>query len=577
MIIAAVDRGSQVLSDKPLRFGIVCRGRNLLAWQEKCVGELLAAGAALDLLIIAIEGGGIRRRLAGQTLLRCYEQGWVRRRSHSLRFAGVGSGTTQPAVLDCTVTSSAEGEVRWDRRDVDAIQAHDLDFLIAFAFDRPTGAILRAARHGVWRYSFGGTGDDALPYFHEVSSGRAACLARLERVENEGDPPSVLHEGAFATRIGQAATIDAALFGAAGFCARVCREMRRDQPTYASRAGSAVRREAPRPPTSTEVVVTVARQVARYLRSFWRRCFYLDIWSVAVVKRPVRSLLEGKGLSPVRWLPEPKGHRFIADPFALTIKGSTHLLVEEFDYLSGKGWISSVPLPTAAGGNAAVKVIDVAAHMSFPYLFEYSGEIYCVPETSEANDLLMFRALEFPRSWELVGKVLTGFPALDPVIFEHEGRWWLLCAKATAAPDTKLFAWYAETPLGQWTAHVLNPLKCDVRNTRAAGVPFRVEGVLYRPAQDCSQTYGGAVSLNRIVCLTPTEFEEVPVRQLVPDPNGPYPLGLHHLCPLGEVTIIDGLRRRFIAVGLLLAVLRRRANRIRRARLAAEAAGPKAL
>ncbi len=38
-----------------------------------------------------------------------------------------------------------------------------------------------------------------------------------------------------------------------------------------------------------------------------------------------------------------------------------------------------------------------------------------------------------------------------------------------------------------------------------------LDGALYRPAQDCSVTYGGAVVINRIDRLTPEEFSEQPV------------------------------------------------------------------
>jgi hypothetical protein len=73
------------------------------------------------------------------------------------------------------------------------------------------------------------------------------------------------------------------------------------------------------------------------------------------------------------------------------------------------------------------------------------------------------------------------------------------------------------------------------------------EGVLYRPAQDCSRTYGGALVLNRVTRLTETAFaEEVAVR-VEPDRTGPYPDGLHHFVPFGDVTIIDGKRERFDA------------------------------
>ena len=70
-----------------------------------------------------------------------------------------------------------------------------------------------------------------------------------------------------------------------------------------------------------------------------------------------------------------------------------------------------------------------------------------------------------------------------------------------------------------------------------------------RPAQDCSRTYGGAITFNRIVRLTPTAFEEEVVGRLAPEADGPYPDGLHTISSAGGVTIIDGKVLRFVLTG----------------------------
>ena len=87
-----------------------------------------------------------------------------------------------------------------------------------------------------------------------------------------------------------------------------------------------------------------------------------------------------------------------------------------------------------------------------------------------------------------------------------------------------------------------NPVKCDLRSSRPAGPLFAHEGALYRPAQDGSITYGGAVAVNRVVTLTPTEFAEETINVLRPEPSGPFPHGLHTLTGVGGVTLVDGKR-----------------------------------
>ena len=72
-----------------------------------------------------------------------------------------------------------------------------------------------------------------------------------------------------------------------------------------------------------------------------------------------------------------------------------------------------------------------------------------------------------------------------------------------------------------------------------------IAGSLCRPAQDCSRTYGGAIAINRIVKLNPTAFEEELVGRIEPDATGPYCHGVHTVCPMDGLTLVDGKRTRF--------------------------------
>ena len=51
--------------------------------------------------------------------------------------------------------------------------------------------------------------------------------------------------------------------------------------------------------------------------------------------------------------------------------------------------------------------------------------------------------------------------------------------------------------------------------------------------------------LNRVLELNLRRFVEEEVARIEPDPHGPYPHGLHHFVPYGDLTIIDGKRYRF--------------------------------
>src|SRR6185503_5059450 len=97
----------------------------------------------------------------------------------------------------------------------------------------------------------------------------------------------------------------------------------------------------------------------------------------------------------------------------------------------------------------------------------------------------------------------------------------------------------ADDIAGPWSAHALNPLKCDLETARPAGRPFVIGNRTFRPAQDCRQTYGAAVVVMEVLELDPARFREVSVLRLAPDPAWPYPDGLHHLVVDGARVYID--------------------------------------
>lgn len=83
-------------------------------------------------------------------------------------------------------------------------------------------------------------------------------------------------------------------------------------------------------------------------------------------------------------------------------------------------------------------------------------------------------------------------------------------------------------------------MKIDSRSSRSAGTPFHVDGTWYRPAQDCSVTYGGAVVFNKIITLTIEQYEEQVVTTITPCKESDFPDGIHTLSSVGPYTLLDG-------------------------------------
>ncbi len=236
----------------------------------------------------------------------------------------------------------------------------------------------------------------------------------------------------------------------------------------------------------------------------------------------------------------------LADPFGVVRDDRIQILCESFGYRSGKGHICALAYSNRRFTTQPEPAIELPVHLSYPFLVEEAGQIYCIPEACGAGEVALFRAVDFPRKWSKVAVLVEHFGGVDPTVFRHDGRWWLMCTEKGRDADVKLWIWHASDLLGPWAAHARNPVKTDVRTARPGGVPFVHEGVLYRPAQDCSKRYGWRIVIQRVTTLTPSEFAEEPVAVLEASADSPFPLGRHTLTAVGEVILIDGHRTVFV-------------------------------
>lgn len=422
---------------------------------------------------------------------------------------------------------------------------YDLDFILSFTNSPRSSDLLDAARYGVWAFRFGDSAQDAAESagFWEVYGAAPVTVARLVRLQPSPDAFVVLREGHLPTRM---LSVDGnrrdALDRIAAWPALACTDIRNG--VSARWTALACASPARKPPTARQRLGCKLRIAARTVRTLARSLFRHDHWNVGYVDRPIAWFLDpARAPAPIAWLPPPTRDEFFADPFGTWRAGRLTILFERFDYRTNLGSISAIEHP---GGSAAVPVQigpQPAVHLSYPYLIDAGDRLLCIPETHQAAEIGLYEVGRFPDRWVKIADLLRGPPIVDATLFRHGELWWLAGSEATAKGTTcELHLWHADQITGPWRAHAANPVKVDVRSARPAGTPFLKDGALYRPAQDCSRTYGGRVVINRVVTLTPTEFQETPAAAVEPDPSGPYPAGLHTLSAAGGGTLIDGKR-----------------------------------
>lgn len=553
---------------RSLRFGVMCNGEELTAWQVRSIEALLEIEGVEPALLIVKEperakAGPAPRKRRGKLLWRLYSRFMLRRKSVADALQPLLPALRGLPIQRCSVEKQGAYAERLREADLEAIRAHDLDFILRYGFGILRGPVLDLPRFGVWSFHHGDPDKyrGMPPGFWEIYNGEAVTGSVLQRLTERLDAGVILQSGHFKNEAtSYVRSRDRLYFETSSWPARVCRDILRGTADYLGR--DPLRTDAPitREPTNGQMLRFAWRRLKGWFANQHHFLFRHQQWGVGIIDAPVQAVagLTGAGRPlPVQWLAEPPG-RFLADPFAVEQeeKGDLLLIAEDYHWKAAKGRISSVQLTGERVGEPQL-LFDLPFHMSYPYLFRHEGRLFCVPETSEAGEVRLYVLDERTLEPRLDRVLISGRRLVDGTIFQHEGRWWLLATDEANGANDKLHAWMAPDLRGPWTEHPANPIKTDPRSSRPAGRPFVHDGRLYRPGQDCSRVYGGAVAINRIVELTPDRFEEMTVHLLKPQPGWRYTAGLHTLCAVGDRTVIDACRESFVPAAFAAAIARK--------------------
>jgi hypothetical protein len=248
--------------------------------------------------------------------------------------------------------------------------------------------------------------------------------------------------------------------------------------------------------------------------------------------------------SPPRHRLQPPPDRFWADPHVLERPDGLHVFVEEFPYDSGRGRIALLTRDADGRWNTSRTALEESHHLSNPFLFEWRGGLYMIPESVASGEVRLYRCAGSLCDWRLERVLLRDVRAADATLIEHDGRWWMFAAVAHfpwTMPTYELHIFSSDDPIGgNWRAHLANPVCVRADRARPAGAFFRVNGLLVRPAQDCSRGYGRAIRLMEVLELTERAYVEREIGCLRPDEAHGI-LGTHTVAMSRELRVQDGL------------------------------------
>lgn len=221
---------------------------------------------------------------------------------------------------------------------------------------------------------------------------------------------------------------------------------------------------------------------------------------------------------------------FVADPFLLPLGDTWYLFFEVFNNSTNQGDIGYAISDNGLHWTYQQIVLDEPYHLSYPYVFEWQGDYYMVPESYQVSSILLYRAVNFPTHWELVTTLVSGQPYVDPSPFFYNDVWWMFAATGN---NGTLHLFYADELAGPWVEHLSSPVvEGNANIARPAGRVLEFNGRLLRITQDDYPTYGNQVRAFEITTLSKVDYTEFEVPEsplLSATGSGWNADGMHHI------------------------------------------------
>lgn len=528
-----------------IRVAVLLDGRGLPAWQSYIVEQLRASDyATVDLLLLVGDGSpeGHRKPF----LYRAFAKRDARRpvaapdACAKTDIENWMPGIERLRFPQGTAPTSRDGPAM--EQIIGEIGTRELDLILAFSGLRRIDELASIAKQGVWFYRHGyrqmACEDGQTVGFWEVVKRRPFVYSSLNR-RLPGSPDEVLYDSfSPVNHLSHFTTRNEHLWKIQSFVPRVLRRLHRGSSDSNDKR------------TNEEDAACIPLSSLRLLAgltsyAFWRvrqkraRKIYSRRWILLFTRGAPEDW------SGYRKLVPPKG-RFWADPHVLRRDGGDYVFFEDASLEAWRGHLSVMCLSANASEPEVRKIIERPYHLSYPFLLEWKGETWIIPESGENRTVEAYRCREFPFRWEYSHCLMKDVSAYDATLFQHDGIWWMFAnvrEHEGASTWDELCLFYADDPLSEsWRPHPMNPIVSDVRQARPGGPLFCRDGRIFRPSQNSSYRYGYGLNINEVLELSETGYRERVVERIEPNWDRNVQ-GIHSYSAIDGLAVVDAIYR----------------------------------
>jgi len=444
-----------------------------------------------------------------------------------------------------------------EKEDVEKIKEFNLDVILRYGSRIPKGAILNAARYGLWSYYHD---DDTVvrggpPGFWATFERKGERGAILQMLTEDVDKGMVLYRSSFPCYTYCVSKNNNHCFLRSSlFVPRLLQKLYRE----GEKAFFSTIKQENKELEFYDTILYTTPSNLKFLKVFIQHSYHfgVELLCYQFVQQQWMLMydLQDQFSTSFRRFKKifPPKDRFWADPHVVVKDDTYFIFIEEYLYKKKKGHISLIEMQQSGTYSDPVIVLDEPFHLSYPHVFDHNGIWYMIPETSQANSINLYRCTDFPTEWKYQTTLMDSVNAVDSTLLYHNNTWWLFTN--ISEPEgtfnyNELFLFYSDDLLSHtWNSHPMNPVLSDVKRARSAGKIVEQNGVLYRPSQCGIPTYGYGIKLNEIVALTKNDYLEREIAFIEPHWDKKLQ-GVHTLCHENRLTMIDGYYDRFFLKG----------------------------
>lgn len=286
---------------------------------------------------------------------------------------------------------------------------------------------------------------------------------------------------------------------------------------------------------------------------------FAESWNVAYRIKSIGEIFDDKD-SVFFVIPNSKKY-WAADPMVFEYNRQIFIFTELYDYSLCRGTIGYT-VYDGSSFSEWKQVIVEDFHMSYPNVFAIGNDVYMIPETSEANKLLLYRAVQFPNQWEQVKTIQDKVQWVDTTFIENDIGY-LAFTEQISDPITDLKLQFDNS----WNLLSVEETIMNSKMQRNGGRIFEENGFIVRVCQNCKIKYGGSLIFrlyDSIQFCHEIDRLEIYPQQLVFDNKKIMLDGMHTYSATKDIEVIDIKTRRLNIINLFFRTKNKIKNLLRK-------------